>query len=364
MTRNARGDRNGSNGSGDSDGELGGASTRQPADDTRSAQEQVHDLLNRSAHEERADAAQTLADETVATQSLEQTPKRMMVGVMYTLLGGALWGINGSVSKILMEGYHIAPLWLACVREIVAGLIFLGCAAVGSRHALAAAVKSVREYPMYLFTALTCVTLVQVAYLFSIHWTNAGTATVLQTVNLLMVLVYVCIRGKRKPTVKEIVGVTLAFAGVWLLATGGKVSSLALPLPGLLWGLADAFSCACLAIIPVMLIAKYGNFVVNGITFLLSGLLLTPFVQPWKDVPRLDVRGWGLLAFTIVVGTFVAFWLYMAGVVRIGSMRATMLGTIEPVMATITAVMWTGAVFTGTDLVGFALIIVMSFLVQ
>lgn len=349
VTRNAHSDRDGA------DGAAGGG---------RSAQEQVQDLLSRSAHEERADAAQTLADETVAARSLEQTPRRMMTGVLCTLLGGALWGVNGSVSKILMEGYHIAPLWLACVREIVAGLIFLGCAAVGSRHALVAAVKSVREYPMYLVTALTCVTLVQVAYLFSIHWTNAGTATVLQTVNLLMVLVYVCVRGRRMPTTKEVVGVTLAFAGVWLLATGGNVSSLALPLPGLLWGLADAFSCACLAIIPVMLIAKYGNFVVNGITFLLSGLLLTPFVQPWKEVPQLDARGWGLLLFTIVVGTFVAFWLYMAGVVRIGSMRATMLGTIEPVMATITAVMWTGAVFTGTDWVGFALIIVMSFLVR
>ena len=327
-------------------------------------QKDVQDLLERSANEEKSDAAQTLADATVADQSLEQTTKRMMSGIFCTLLGGTLWGINGSVSKILMEQYQMTPLWLACVREIVAGLIFLACAAFGSRHALVAAFTSVREYPMYLFTALTCVTLVQVAYLFSIHWTNAGTATVLQTVNLLMVLAYVCIRGKRKPSVKEIVGVTLAFAGVWLLATGGKVSSLSLPLPGLLWGLADAFSCACLAIVPVMLIAKYGNFVVNGITFLLSGLLLTPFVQPWKNAPQLDARGWGLLAFTIVVGTFVAFWLYMAGVVRIGSMRATMLGTIEPVMATITAVMWTGAVFTNTDLIGFALIIAMSFLVR
>ena len=207
-------------------------------------------------------------------------------------------------------------------------------------------------------------TLVQVAYLFSIHWPNAGTATVLQTVNLLMVLVYVCVRGRRKPTVREVVGVALAFAGVWLLATGGDLGALSLPLPGLLWGLADAFACACLAIIPVKLIAKYGNFVVNGITFLLSGLILTPFVRPWTHVPAFDARGWWLLVFTVVVGTFVAFWLYMAGVVRIGSMRATMFGTIEPVAATVTAVMWTGAIFTPIDLIGFALILIMAFLVH
>ena len=162
--------------------------------------------------------------------------------------------------------------------------------------------------------------------------------------------------------VKELRG--LLHAGVWLLATGGDLGALSLPLPGLLWGLADAFACACLAIIPVKLIAKYGNFVVNGITFLLSGLILTPFVRPWAHAPAFDARGWWLLVFTVVVGTFVAFWLYMAGVVRIGSMRATMFGTIEPVAATVTAVMWTGAIFTPIDLIGFALILIMAFLVH
>ncbi len=93
-------------------------------------------------------------------------------------------------------------------------------------------------------------------------------------------------RGRRKPTVREVVGVALAFAGVWLLVIAG------------------------------------------------------------------------------VGGTFVAFWLYRAGVVRIGSRRATMFGTIEPVAATVTAVMWTGAIFTPIDLIGFALILIMAFLVH
>ena len=221
-----------------------------------------------------------------------------------------------------------------------------------------------REYPKFVGAALTCVTLVQVAYLFSIHWTNAGTATVLQTVNLLMVLIYVCVRAKRRPTKREVIGVALAFVGVWLLATGGKLSTLSMPLPGLFWGLMDAFSCACLAIIPVGLIARYGNLTFNGLTFLISGLILLPFVKPWQNMPHFDARGWWLMAFTVVVGTVVAFWLFMAGVVRIGSMRATLLATIEPVTATISSVLWTGSVFTPVDIVGFVLILIMSFLVQ
>ena len=236
-------------------GEAGNEVTQQ--------QRNVEEMLERAARTEQRDAAQELADKTQARPNVAQTPRRMMAGIACTLGGGVLWGVNGSVSKILMEQYDASPMWVACVREIFAGLIFLACGAIGSPKAMRKAFTTVRDYPMYLVTALTCVTLVQVAYLFSIHWTNAGTATVLQTVNLLMVLVYVCVRGRRKPTVREVVGVALAFAGVWLLATGGDLGALSLPLPGLLWGLADAFACACLAIIPVKLIAKYGNFVVN-----------------------------------------------------------------------------------------------------
>ena len=91
---------------------------------------------------------------------------------------------------------------------------------------------------------------------------------------------------------------------------------------------------------------------------------LLPFVRPWATAPQLDWLGVGLMAFTVIGGTFGAFWLYMAGVVRVGSMRATMLGTSEPVMATISAVAWTDAVFEPTDLVGFVMILIMVFLVR
>lgn len=329
--------------------------------------DELHEMLSKSAQDEQHDAkdAQSAIDsQDDSTPSLERTPRMIVVGIICTLIGGTMWGVNGSVSKILMDGYGTSPLWLACIREIFAGLIFLICAAFATPHSLKRAVTNVREYPMFICTALLCVTLMQVGYLFAIHWTNAGTATVLQTLNLVMVLIYVCVRGHRRPSSRETVGVLLALIGVWLLATGGNISALSLPLPGLFWGLLNAFSCACLAIIPVKMIDKYGNFVVNGLTFLLSGLILMPFVRPWEHVPAYDARGWGLLAFTVVIGTFAAFWLFMIGVVRIGSMRATMLGTIEPVMATITAVMWTGAVFTPADLVGFVLILIMVFLVR
>lgn len=237
------------------------------------------------------------AESAPETASFERTPKAMLLGAVLVLLGGVLWGINATVSKLLMADYHADPLWIACVRELAAGALFLACAGVRTPKLLAGAVRDRRSYPMLLLAALTCVLFVQVSYLSAIDWTNSGTATVLQTLNLLFVLAYVCIRGRRWPGLRESIGVALAFAGTVLIATGGDLSTLKLPLVGLLWGLADAACTAALSILPAKLIARWGNLAVNGIMFVISGLVLMPFVRPWASAPQLDWFGVLLMVF-------------------------------------------------------------------
>ena len=64
----------------------------------------------------------------------------------------------------------------------------------------------------------------------------------------------------------------------------------------------------------------------------------------------------------VVVGTFGAYALYLQGVKDAGSMRASLLGTIEPVTATIASVVWLATPFSPAEIVGFVLIIVMVYL--
>ena len=299
-----------------------------------------------------------------STPSLARTPRTILFGMAMALGGGVLWGANATVSKILMNDYGADPLWIACVREIFAGLLFIGCAAAFTPRQCLAAVKDWRAYPKLVISAVLCVLMVQVSYLKAIDWTNSGTATVLQTLNLLVVLLIVCVTGRRLPGMRESVGVALAFVGTVLIATGGDLTGLSIPLPGLLWGLTDAVCTALMAILPIALMGKYGNFTVNGMMFIISGVLLIPLAHPVSAAPALDWFGIMLMVFTVVGGTFGAYWLYMGGAQRAGAMRATMLGTSEPVTATITGVLFAGAMFAPTDFVGFAMIIAMVFLVR
>ncbi len=215
--------------------------------------------------------------------TFERTPKSLLIGIGVTLLGGALWGVNATVSKILMSDYGADPLWIASIRQLCAGMLFLAAAGATKPKLLTGAVRDVRSYPVYLLGALICVMATQVAYLNAIKWTNSGTATVLQTLNLLFVLAWVCLRGRRLPGKRETLGVALAFMGTVLIATGGDLTTLTLPLAGLMWGLGDALATATMSILPVKVMGRYGNFTVNGLMFLISGVIRC-------DADRRDAR--------------------------------------------------------------------------
>ena len=92
-----------------------------------------------------------------------------------------------------------------------------------------------------------------------------------------------------------------------------------------------------MAVIPAKILPEYGSPIVTGSAMLTAGVVSCVFVQPWAHMPALDAAGVEALAVFVVIGSFFAYMLYMQGVKDIGSVRASLIGTVEPVSATITS---------------------------
>lgn len=292
----------------------------------------------------------------------DEDARRKVRGTLLTLVGGTLWGLNGTLSKLLMGSYAVDPLWMVCVRELTACWLFLAMAGLGSPGHLGGLLRDRRSLRGVVGVAFGSILLSQVAYLEAIDWTNSATATVLQSLNVVIVMLVVCVHGRRRPRRRELAGVVLAFGGTYLVATGGNPATLSLPPEGLAWGLACAVAATILDIQPLELIRRWGNFAVNGIAFLVSGVALSLAYRPWEHMPSLDGMGWLMVAASVVLGTFGAYALYLQGMKEVGSVRGSMLGTVEPVVATLSSVLWLGVVFGPAELAGFAMIIAMVFL--
>ena len=248
------------------------------------------------------------------------------------------------------------------IRQILAGLLFM---AVVVTHDRARLVKlwttPADRRQLLLFTAFGLL-FNQFCDLSAVRLTNAGTATVLQCLQLVIIMGYACVVDRRMPRARETIGIGLALGGTFLIATGGDPTSLSISPLGLVAGLMCAVSATCMAVIPAKILPKYGSPIVTGSAMLAAGVVSCVFVQPWAHMPALDAAGIEALAVFVVIGSFFAYMLYMQGVKDIGSVRASLIGTVEPVSATITSAVMLGTVFLPTDLIGFAMIIVMMFL--
>ncbi|MBC5582608.1 EamA family transporter [Eggerthella sp. NSJ-70] len=295
--------------------------------------------------------------------------RRHLRGVLCALVGAGLWGFSGACAQYLLANYDITPSFITAVRMLGAGALFLIVLAVRNRGLLAAMLRDGRTLGQLAVFGGVGLFLCQITYTIVIGYTNAGTATVLQTTGIAFVMLFTCAATRRLPRVREAVGLVAAIAATWLIATQGDPSALYLPLVGLAWGIANGLSVAFYIMYPKRLFARWGSFAVTGIGMLFGGVVATAVYlggvalgEPLA-LPSLDAMGVAVFAAFIVVGTFAAFALYLHGVSVVGSVEGSLLGAIEPVSATVIATLWLGTAFTGADLAGCALMIAMIFLV-
>lgn len=302
------------------------------------------------------------ARRTMRERLNDQESRKLITGVLATLYGGIFWGFSGTSASYLFSNYQLDTLWLLAVRQLISGALFMVVILLFDRARL----KQLLTTPKHLATMVVFtffgVFVNSLFYLLAVRITNAGTATIMQCLQLVIIMAFACVRSRRLPRKRELAGLVLALVGAFLIATGGDPSTLVIPPEGLVVGLIAAIGAACMSIVPAKILPVYGSSIVTGTAMFTSGVVLSLVVQPWSSMPAIDAPGLFALAVLIVVGSFLAYNLYMQGVKDIGGVRASLIGTIEPVSATVTSALVLGTVFAPTDLIGFACIIVMVFL--
>lgn len=291
-------------------------------------------------------------------------------GLVCALAGASLWGVSGACAQFLLEGYAITPAFITATRAVIAAVLFAVLLTVRYREQASALL---RDRVARRGTALFGVALFlsQFTFAASVGATNAGTATVLQSLGIAFIMVIACVRGRKAPCPRETAGLVCALAATWLIATQGDVGALRLPVEGLVWGLVNALSVTFYIMYPRRLYARFESLPVIGCgmaasaivsvaVWLAGGLVGAPIALPALDAAGMLV----LVAGVGVLGTFVAFGLYLRGVAAVGPVAGGLLGAVEPASATLVVVAWLGTAMSVADVAGLALMVAMIVLVS
>ena len=209
---------------------------------------------------------------------------------------------------------------------------------------------------MVLFSLLGLV-LSQYAYLNAIKWTNSGTATVLQNLSIIFVAVFVCAAERTLPTKRTFFCICLAFFGVWLIATGGRLDGMELMAKGLFWGIMGGVGAAAYFLLSKNPVKQWGSIPATGMGMFIGGVLLSGAVRIWEVPAGLDGHAAFYLGVLVILGSAVAYTLFLKGVSLTGPVRASVLACLEPLTAACLSAVWLHSVFTPADLIGFICIL-------
>lgn len=286
---------------------------------------------------------------------------RLIVGIISTLAGAISWGLSGTCVQYLFAHSTIDSLLLTSLRQIGAGIMFATVLLIGHREqlrAIATHADSVRRLAIFGVAGLF---LNSALYATTISYTNAGTATVLQSLNVPMVLALSCLMERRLPRRLELAALACAGVATFLIATGGDPHALVLPAAGLGFGVATAAASVFYTTYPKPLFERWGSFATTGLGMCAAGLSGLAFWVVTRGVhtgfPPLGWDCWAVLGIAAFVGTFGAYGLFLHGVSLVGPVRGNMLGAAEPVSATVITALALGTAFSWADWVGLLLMV-------
>ena len=285
------------------------------------------------------------------------TKKETIIGTFLTIAGGILWGISGVCGQFLFQNKDVTASWLVPLRLVTAGFLLLCYYVIRDKGKTFDIWKTKRNRIDIIIYGLAGMMLCQYSYFQTIEWSNAGTATVIQYLGPALIVVWVCLQTKRLPEKKEVLGVILAVTGIFLIATHGNPTTLALSQKALIMGLISAVSVVIYTVKPARMQAEFDTPLVLAWGMLIGGTALTIAFRPWNNKVIFDGETFTALAFIILFGTMAGFSMYMTGVKMIGSVKASLYSCVEPVASMVLTAVWMKVSFTTPDLIGTAFVI-------
>lgn len=282
--------------------------------------------------------------------------KKSFKGTVLVVLAAIAWGISGVSGQFLMK-QGISVYLLTSLRLLISGLLLIGVVIWQQPQQIKAILEDKKMLVGIFGFSICGLLLNQFSYLQAIHYTNAGTATVLQYMAPVLVLTIICFKNRSLPTIGELAAILLAILGTFIIATHGQLGNLALTPAGLFWGLFSAVTYTLYMFLPIKLIQEWGSLLVIGLGMLLGGLVFSLVSQSWQYNPQFQANN--LLAYVglIIVGSVFAYTSFLKGVSLIGAVKGSLLASIEPIAAVFFSVAIMKEIFYPIDFLGMLLTI-------
>lgn len=269
------------------------------------------------------------------------------------LAAAALWGVIGIWNRRLMAA-GLSPTSIVTVRNC-GGMVLLGLVlAVRDRSVF----RVRREHLKYFFgTGVVSVVLFTACYFSCQQLCSLSVASVLLYTAPSFVVLLSAFLWRERVTGRKLAALGLTLVGCALVCGlfSGQVTVTA---AGVLLGLGAGFFYALYSIFGRYALAHYDSMTVTMWTFLFAGPASLVLLRPSELASAFSAPGtWLTAAGLVAVSTAAPYLLYTWGLARVESGRASILASLEPVVASLAGTLLFHEPLSAATLAGIACVL-------
>ena len=290
--------------------------------------------------------------------------KRKLRGMVLASLAASLWSVSGISGEILFKKFNFSSDWLVSIRTLISGILLFTIVIFIEKKSVLKPLKNKRDCVGIILFGSAGMYLVQYTYFKTIELSNVSIATILQFTAPFFIFIYESVKNKKIPSVSTVLLLFMTILGVIFIATKGNFSNLSVSLEALLLGLVSAIMIAFYSIFPKRLLKKYGSITVVG-WGMIVGSIISNVVHPiWKVEGEVNTNSIIQVIIVVILGTSIAYLIYIASLNYISSSLAGILTAFEPVLAAILSIVIFGLKFSFVEIIGFVLVFVSIFILE
>ena len=285
-------------------------------------------------------------------------------GLLLASLASSLWAVSGISGEILFKKFNFSSDWLVSTRTLISGILLFLIVIFIEKKSILRPLKNKIDCAGIILFGTAGMYLVQYTYFKTVELSNVSFATILQFTAPFFIFIYESIKNKKVPAVSTVILLLMTILGVIFIATKGNFSNLSVSLEALLLGIISAIMIAFYSTYPKKFLKKYGSITVVGWGMIVGSIISNVIHPIWKIEGDVNTQSIIQVMIVVILGTSIAYLIYIASLNYISSSLAGILTAFEPVLAAILSVAIFGLKFSFIEIVGFLLVFVSIFILE
>lgn len=273
----------------------------------------------------------------MGNEILKVTKNAKILSVVLVLAAGGMWGCMGLLVRPLNE-IGLVTMDICFLRGFVTFVVMLAGLLILDREALKIRLKDIW---CFIGTGALSVSFFNFCYFKTITLTSLSVAAVLLYTAPAFVMVMSFFLFKESMTKRKVLALLVAFAGC-ILVSGLGTDGGSLNTRGILVGLGAGFGYALYSIFGRYALQRgYGSLTITFYTFLFATITTVFFVDVSSIInivgthPRIGIYG----TFMILFVTLFPYLCYTKGLSGMENGTASVIASIEPVVATVLGIL-------------------------